>query len=346
MTSLYEQALNLNPSSKLVDAYGRAHDYLRISVTDQCNLKCVYCMPEEGMTFEPASHLLTPQELTVIVETAAKLGIRKLRLTGGEPTVRKDLIDIIERLSRIPHIEDIALTTNGLHLARKARALKEAGITRLNISLDSLVPERYHAITRGGHLKQVFKGLEAAFEAGFSPIKLNVVVLKGVNDDEILSFVSLTKQYAIQVRFIEYMPIGHADEQWRSQYVSIDSIHALCEQNGMVLVPAEHVYGNGPSENWKLEGAPGTVGLIHPLSRHFCDSCNRLRLTADGQLKSCLYWEEEIALKPVLHDEQALIDQFHKAINGKPQNHEMAEALLKQSLSRTPTARRMSQIGG
>ncbi|MDF2647780.1 MAG: MoaA, partial [Paenibacillus sp.] len=204
----------------LMDRFGRMHDYLRISVTDRCNLRCVYCMPEEGMEFEPDEKLLTFEEITEVVRVLAGLGVRKLRLTGGEPLVRKNLEQLIGMLSQIPGIEDIALTTNGIYFASRAEKLRAAGLTRVNISLDSLKADRFSLITRGGDIHRVLASIEEAYRVGITPIKLNVVLMKGINDDEIEDFLQMTIDRPIQVRFIEYMPIGHQDEDWKSRYLS------------------------------------------------------------------------------------------------------------------------------
>lgn len=333
-------------SEKLTDRFGRTHDYLRISVTDKCNLRCVYCMPEEGMEFEPDSRLMGDDEIVRIVETAAGMGIRKLRITGGEPLVRKDLDRLIARLSAIEGIEDIALTTNGIFLAPRAERLREAGLTRVNISLDSMREDRFRLITRGGDVHKVLEAIEASVRVGFSPIKLNVVLMKGLNDDEIADFLKLTLERGLTVRFIEYMPIGHEDDNWRERYLPLSAVLETCASLGWTYEAAGSVYGNGPSENYRIAGALGTFGLIHPVSDHFCASCNRLRLTADGQIKPCLYWNYESDVRSVSRDPEAIERVFRAALDLKPENHEMAQALAKTARSHMPTVRRMSQIGG
>ncbi|MCP1357621.1 GTP 3',8-cyclase MoaA [Aneurinibacillus migulanus] len=332
--------------NKLIDRFGRVHDYLRISVTDRCNLRCVYCMPAEGMEFEPSENILCYEEIAEVVAAVAKMGVRKLRLTGGEPLVRKEIETLIAMLSGIPGIEDIALTTNAIFLAQKAEALKEAGVTRVNISLDSLKSDRFAYITRGGSLKRVMDGLEAALRVGFAPVKLNVVLMQGQNDDEIEDFIRLSLDKPLQIRFIEYMPIGHNDEGWRAKYLSLDTVFEKVKQMGYTYEPAGDIYGNGPADNYRIPGAMGTFGLIHPVSDHFCGNCNRLRLTADGNIKPCLYWDDEWNVRPRIGDEKAIQDMFLRAIDAKPENHEMAQALVSEKQSHTPTSRRMSQIGG
>jgi len=331
---------------RLVDRFGRQHDYLRISLTDRCNLRCVYCMPAEGMEFLPHQNILRFEEIVEVVEVAASLGVRRLRLTGGEPLVRRDVERLVAMLAAIPGIEDIALTTNGVYLAQKAAALKAAGVTRVNISLDTMRPDRFAMVTRGGSLERVLEGLEASYAAGFSPIKLNVVLMKGVNDDEIDDFLQLSMERPVHVRFIEYMPIGHDDDGWREKYLPLSSVTRRAEALGLSPIKTEKIKGNGPSEDYRLPGAKGSIGLIHPVSEHFCGSCNRLRLTADGHLKPCLYWIDEWSVRPHLGDREALKALFFRALDGKPETHEMAQALEKQAQSHTPTTRRMSQIGG
>lgn len=333
-------------SQRLTDKFGRVHDYLRISVTDRCNLRCVYCMPEEGMQFEPEERLLTFEEIAAVVKVLAAYGVRKLRLTGGEPLVRKNLEQLVAKLAAIPGIEDIALTTNGIFFAPKAEAFRAAGLTRINISLDSLKADRFRLITRGGDIRKVLGSLEAAERVGLQPIKLNVVLMKGLNDDEIGDFLRLTLERDIQVRFIEYMPIGHDGHDWKSRYIPLSAVLDRCAELGWTAEPWGRVYGNGPSENYRIRGARGSFGLIHPVSDHFCESCNRLRLTADGNIKPCLYWADEFNVRQYIGDDKALADLFFRALDIKPQNHEMAKALAGEGQSHTPTARRMSQIGG
>ncbi|MBC2322736.1 GTP 3',8-cyclase MoaA [Listeria booriae] len=330
----------------LTDRFGRVHDYIRISVTDRCNLRCVYCMPEEGMTFLPHEEVLSKDEIIDFMKIMVGYGIKKVRITGGEPLLRTDIVDIIAGLSAIPEIEDIAVTTNAMYLVKKAEALKEAGLTRVNISLDSLQEDRFKTITRGGRLQKVLDGIAKAEEVGFFPIKLNVVLIKGQNDDEILDFLEFTRDKDINIRFIEYMPIGHAGDSWKRQYLSLQTIFDACDEAGFAYQPVDSIRGNGPSENFRLEGAKGTFGLIHPVSSHFCASCNRLRLTADGYIKACLYWDEEMNIRPLIKDPEKLMELVQQSIDNKPESHEMAIALQDEMQSHKPTTRRMSQIGG
>jgi len=331
---------------RLVDPYGRVHDYLRISVTDRCNLRCVYCMPEEGMQFEPGHRIMSYEEIAEVVATLAPLGVRRLRLTGGEPLVRKGLDRLAAMLSAVSGIEDIALSTNGIYLAAFAERLKLAGITRVNVSLDSLDPDRYAAITRGGDVRKVLEGLRESRRVGFDPIKLNVVLIRGTNEDEIERFLRMTQEEPIHVRFIEYMPIGFESPGWKAGYLPLEHVLDTCRRLGWRYAPCSDVYGNGPANSFRLDGAAGTFGLIHPISEHFCGSCNRLRLTADGNIKSCLYWSDEYNVRKHAGDPAAIEALFRRALAAKPETHEMAAALAGAGRSRTPTTRRMSQIGG
>ncbi|HEX7057161.1 MAG TPA: GTP 3',8-cyclase MoaA [Bacilli bacterium] len=331
----------------LVDRFNRVHDYLRISVTDRCNLRCVYCMPPEGMEFAPAENILSDREIVEVVRVVAGMGVTKLRITGGEPLVRKGLPDLIAKLAAIPGIADISMTTNGIYLAKKAKALKAAGLNRVNISLDSLKPERFAKITRGGDLQKVLDGIEACRKEGIAPIKLNVVLMKGENDDEIVDFLRMTRERPVHVRFIEYMPIGHQNDHWRKAYLPLTAVLDACSRSGMHAERVEKgPIGNGPAEVYRIAGAAGTFGLIHPVSDHFCGSCTRLRLTADGNVKPCLYWNDEFNVRKRIGDDEAVRNLFLQAIGAKPYNHEMAKALNNEKQSHTPTVRRMSQIGG
>ncbi|HIW34871.1 MAG TPA: GTP 3',8-cyclase MoaA [Candidatus Paenibacillus intestinavium] len=330
----------------LEDRYGRVHDYLRISVTDRCNLRCLYCMPEEGVQFAASESLLSYDHIVEIVKVGASLGIKKLRITGGEPLIRPDLHELISELSAIPKIEDIALTTNGIFLESQAEKLHKAGLNRVNISLDTLDPTRFKFIARNGDLKKVLAGIEAAAKVGFFPIKLNCVLLKGINEDEIAQFLKLAYEQPLHVRFIEYMPIGHADEGWKQHYLPLSTVLDIAHKEGYSISEKQEMKGNGPSENWEFSGGVGSFGLIHPISNHFCANCNRLRLTSDGHMKPCLYWMDELDMKPALGDLEAMRNLYYKAMQIKPQNHEMAEKLLDMDQSHVPTMRRMSQIGG
>lgn len=333
--------------TELKDRYDRKHTYLRISVTDRCNLRCLYCMPEEGMTFLDQERLLTYDQIAEVVETAAGFGISKLRITGGEPLVRPGIAGLIAKLKSIRGIEEISLTTNGLLLGPQAAALKLAGLDRVNISLDTLDSARFRFIARRGRLDKVLEGIEAAAEAGLGPIKLNCVLLKGVNEDEIERFLRLSAEKPLHVRFIEYMPIGHDDAGWRDHYLPLTRVAEEADRLGLAYEPLpEGPAGNGPSENYRIIGGSGSFGLIHPVSNHFCANCNRLRLTAEGDLKPCLYWVDELSVRPALGSPEAMRELFMKAMRIKPENHEMAALLAGDAQSHVPTGRRMSQIGG
>lgn len=280
------------------DSYERTIDYLRVSITDRCNLRCIYCMPSEGVRLIEHKSILTYEEIIRVVEVAARLGVRKIRITGGEPLSRKNLPYLIQSISTIEGIEDISVTTNGLLLKDSAFLLARAGLRRVNISLDSLRPDRYREITRGGNIAVVLAGIRAAEEAGLLPVKLNMVPIRGLNDDEIEEFARLTMKTPYQVRFIEFMPIG-AKEGWsKDKYLSTEEIR----ERVSALAPLSPVKErkSGPARYFRYENAPGVIGFISPLTHHFCNTCNRLRLTADGKLRPCLFSETEIDLKSAM----------------------------------------------
>lgn len=315
------------------DKFGRTVDYLRVSVTDLCNFRCTYCMPEHGVPHLRHTDILSLEEIEEIARAAVALGIRKIRLTGGEPLVRRGILTLCSRLASIPGLEDLAITTNGARLAELARPLRDAGVKRINISLDTLDPGKFAAITRCGDLQTVLHGIRCAADCGFSPLKLNTVLIGGFNDGEIVPLVDLTRCYPIEVRFIELMPIGCAAAFPPSAFVSCDSVLSAVP----ALAPVEE--DGGVARRYRVPGAPGTVGLIQPLSHHFCASCNRLRLTSDGKLKPCLHSAEEIPVRGLHGD--ALRDAFRAALLHKPQRH-VALSATEHSDSR----RGMHQIGG
>jgi GTP 3',8-cyclase len=342
------------------DSYGRRIDYLRISVTDRCNLRCVYCMPSEGVPWREPDEILTFEEIERFAAAAVDEGISKIRLTGGEPLVRSGIVDHVARLRAITGIEAIAITTNGVLLPRYASALVEAGLTRVNISLDSLDPAVYAAVTRGGKLSDALAGVDAAFDAGMHPVKMNVVVVRSL-DQDLMSFARLTLERPVHIRFIEFMPVGGESEpapggacssdssvgSWTVEdHVPSDEIVARLTAEGSAagLGTLEAVArdaapgGWGPATYYRFPGAQGTIGVISPLSHHFCGECNRLRLTADGKLRTCLFSDDELDAREVLRggnaeDVRALI---RLALASKPESHNM----------RIGTIRRMSQIGG
>ena len=313
------------------DQYGRTIDYLRVSVTDRCNLRCTYCMPENGIELYEHSRILSVEEIDSIIRAGARLGIKKVRITGGEPLVRKGILDIVRNAAQTPGIESLCMTTNGILLPEYADRLRELGVERLNISLDTLDPERYASLTRVGSLDDVMKGLRAAEEAGFTGTKINTVLLGGINDSEIGSLASLTKDRDLSVRFIELMPMGECVGWPEESFIENSAVlRALPE--------LEPVSIDGVSRLYRLPGAAGTVGLISPMSSHFCPSCNRIRLTSDGRLKPCLHSDTEIPLKGL--EGQALEDTMRRARFEKPARHHLNET------HHSETHRNMNAIGG
>ena len=297
------------------DRFGRTITYLRLSLTERCTLKCAYCRAGEGIC--PKKGELSRDEFLRIVRAFAAAGVKKVRLTGGEPMLRRDLIPIISGIRGIDEIREITMTTNGQHLAGQCRALREAGLNRLNISVDSLKPERYTAITGGGSLALVLAGIEEAFAAGFPSLKLNVVLLRGENDDETADFIELTKDRPISVRFIEYMPLGETDQ------AGLRVTGAELLKKHPQLVPVEPVYPGQPARDYQMPGYVGRVGLIDPMSHRFCADCNRVRVMSDGMIRPCLGSNEEFSLKEALEqaDDSALHAVIARAIALKPETH-------------------------
>ncbi len=328
-----------------LDAYQRPISYLRISVTDRCNLRCIYCMPPKGVPWRPHEEILRYEEIEIIVRAAARLGISKVRLTGGEPLVRLGLVELVRMIAQIPGIDDLAMTTNGTLLARYAAELAAAGLRRVNISLDTLRPERFQLITRFGHLEDVLAGMEAAREAGLHPIKINTVVMRGLNDDEVIDLARRTVEEGWHVRFIELMPLVNDDAmyaRWQEHVITAQEIRQRIEDALGKLEPAALDTGNGPARYYRLPEAHGTVGFITPLSEHFCHGCNRLRLTADGHLRPCLLSDYEIDLRTPLRrgaDVAEIEALLLSGISNKPQRHHLDECVL-------PEGRVMSEIGG
>ena len=317
------------------DQFGRTINYMRISVTDKCNNRCKYCMPPEGVDDLGHNTILKYEEIERIVRAAASLGITKYRLTGGEPLVRKGIVSLVEKMAKIPGVEEIGMTTNGILLSKYAQDLKDAGLKRVNISLDSLRHSRYKEITRGGNLDEVIAGINAAEKAGLTPIKLNVVAMKGFNDDEMMDFVQLTFQHDYEIRFIELMPIGTALNDGDHGFISCEEMKDRLP--GIKTV--EEV--NGVAELYKYRHAMGKIGFISPISSCFCDGCNKLRLTSDGKIKTCLHSEQEIDLREALdqNTDEALVEIIKKAINSKEERHHLGEG-------NAPIARDMNRIGG
>ncbi len=324
------------------DIYQREINYLRISVTDRCNLRCTYCMPRDGVKPIPHEDILRNEEIGQIVRAGALVGINKIRLTGGEPLVRKGLQDLIRLIHETDGIDDIALTTNGILLPGMAAELKSAGVNRLNISLDTLKPRRYKDITRLGKFEDTWKGIETALEFGFHPVKLNVVAIRGFNDDEILELAGLSFKYPLHIRFIEVMPIGVSDAWASYRHIPVFEIKEIIEQGLGKLQEVRKLLGNGPAKYYYQPEMQGSIGFISPVSDHFCSRCNRLRLTAEGKLRPCLYSGSEIDLRTTLRNSAGDMDLaklFAQAINNKPVRHNIGEGWQKKD-------RVMSQIGG
>ena len=313
------------------DRYGRTIKYLRLSVTDLCNCRCVYCMGENGVPRLPHSAILSFEEIEEIVRAAVSLGVTKVRLTGGEPLVRRGIDELVRRLRGIEGVEELAMTTNGARLAEYAEALKAAGLDRLNVSLDTLDPEKFRRITRIGELRDTLDGLDAARRAGFERIKLNTVLMGGVNDDEIAEIAALAKDGAFDVRFIELMPIGECTDWDRRRFLPAERVLEY-------LPKGERVPSDGVAELWRPAGCRGTVGLIRPLSHRFCADCDRIRVTADGCLKPCLHSAREIPLRGK-HGE-ALVRTIAEGMQAKPREHHMADGHASES------RRGMNRIGG
>lgn len=326
---------------ELRDKFDRTIDYLRISVTDRCNLRCVYCKPQRGIELFKHKEILNYDEIVRVVRVAATLGVRTIRITGGEPLARKNITHLIASLRTINGIEDISLTTNGILLEKYARELAGSGLNRVNISLDTFKPDRYREITRGGDIGAVMKGIEAANDAGLLPIKINMVPIRHLNDDEIADFARLTLRSPFHVRFIEFMPIGSRDLWSDDRYISTDELKAIVERIAPLL--PVRLRKTGPARYFRFDGAPGVIGFISPLTHHFCGDCNRLRITADGKLRPCLFSETEIDLKPALRKQSSdkeIERLLRLSIEVKPEGHNIDQRDDLCSL------KNMSRIGG
>ena len=317
----------------MIDKLGRDITYLRISLTDKCNLRCRYCMPEEGVCKRSHHEMMNEDEIVMAAEVAASLDIRKIRLTGGEPLVKKNILSICRRVAAVEGIDEVCLTTNGILLPQLGKQLREAGVKRINLSLDTLDPEKYAYITRIGRLEQFRAGLNAALEAGFDKVKINAVLIGGFNDDEIEVLANLTLEYPVDMRFIELMPIQDHDEFGESAYVPYSRVLEKLPQ--AVPVPQD----GGVAKLCRLPGARGNIGLISPISAHFCSACNRLRLTADGKLKPCLHSADEYSIKGL--DKAGMRAVFEEAIWNKPAWHGDLDAV-----NRSQAGRNMNEIGG
>ncbi len=324
------------------DQHHRQITYLRLSIIDRCNLRCFYCTPVQELVKLQHADILRYEELLRLAQVAVAVGIRKIRVTGGEPLIRLGVESFLAALGAIPGLEEICLTSNGVLLADKAAALWEAGVRRLNISLDSLQPERFARITGRDQLARVLDGLRLATTQGFEPIKINCVVLRGINDDEVVDFARLSLDYPWHIRFLEFMPIGHPRRRWQEYYLPTAEIQArLTTLGSLQRLPT--VANGGPAVRYRFAGAPGEIGFISPVSRHFCEACNRLRLTADGRLRPCLFQDDEVAIKGPLRagaSDATLRDLFRQAICLKPSRHHLDHSLT------SPCRRTMARIGG
>ena len=326
-------------SDALRDQWGRSIEYLRISVTDRCNFRCLYCMPLEGMQWLPKREILSYEEITAVVRQLAPLGLRRLRLTGGEPTIRPALESLVRQLRDVPGIEDIALSTNGARLPAMARGLREAGLDRLNLSADSLRAERIAAIARRDLGFDPVAAAIAAAEAGIAPIKINMVVMRGINDDEVVDFARLTLEHPWHVRFIELMPVGDMRDLTWEHVVPSEEILTRIGALGDLHPDAGPARGNGPARYFRLGGAPGTVGVITPMTHTYCGTCNRVRLTADGRLRTCLYGDHEVNLREPLRRGEPLEPLFRQALAEKPKEHNLLQMQV-------GGLRALSQVGG
>jgi cyclic pyranopterin phosphate synthase len=330
------------PLGALTDGFRRPITYLRVSVTDRCNLRCVYCMPEAGLKWIANSSVLTFEEIEAIVRAAADVGVRSVRITGGEPLVRRDLPALVRRLAAIDGIDDISLSTNALLLAEQAADLAAAGLRRVNVSLDTLRADRFESIARRPGLERVLAGIEAAVAVGLAPIKLNCVVMRGRNDDELLDFAELTRRQPLYVRFIEMMPVLDNALEQRDAYVSsTETLERLARAGD--LQPVAGPPGNGPARYFAYPGAPGAVGVISPLSHDYCDRCNRIRLSADGKLRLCLFGDHAIDFRTPLQagaSREELAALFIGGMSIKPERHHLR---LGEPSSRM---RALSEIGG
>lgn len=326
----------------LTDQFNRPITYLRISVTDKCNLRCVYCMPERGLPWIAKAEILSFEEIVRLVQAAASVGVRSVRLSGGEPLVRKNLDRLVAAIAALPGIEDVALSTNGLLLEEQIDALADAGLTRVNVSLDTLDANRFETIARRPGLERVLAGIDAALACGLEPVKVNCVVMRGANDDEIAAFAEWTRRRRVFVRFIELMPVRENLALQRDAYLSSDEILSAVRGIGELL-PYTGPAGNGPARYYAFPGAPGAVGVISPLSHDYCERCNRVRLTADGRLRLCLFGDHEIDLRTPLRGgagNETIAAILQSAMLIKPERHHLQ---LGEAASRM---RAFSEVGG
>ncbi|WP_041219768.1 GTP 3',8-cyclase MoaA [Desulfitobacterium dichloroeliminans] len=321
------------------DQYQRKIEYLRISITDRCNLRCQYCMPAEGVQWIPHDSILTFEEILRVMQISTSLGFKRFRITGGEPLVRAGVLEFLQKASQIPGVEDLMITTNGLLLPEMAGDLKKAGVSRVNISLDTFHPEKFKEITRGGDVKKVIEGIHRSLEVGLHPVKLNVVVVRDLNTHELPRFMELARDYPLHVRFIELMPIGVSSDK-RNEFVSIDEMKERLGLEG--LKPTHDIRGGGPAEYITSDGFKGSIGFISALSKHFCNTCNRVRLTPDGKLRLCLHSAKELDFRSLLRSnksDEEVKQALAEAIWHKPAEHHMNDEAWQGQ-------RIMSQIGG
>jgi len=311
----------------MLDKYERDINYLRVSITDRCNLRCTYCRPKEGFSLKGHDDILRYEEILRIVFQAVKMGLIKVRVTGGEPLVRRGCVEFLSALQKIEGLQDISLTTNGIFLERYAQDIFNAGVRRINISLDSLNHDKYRQITGGGKLEEVLRGIETAERIGFSPIKINTVVIRGLNDDEMLDFAKLAMDKPFQVRFIEIMPVSDVNVNQPTQFLPTSQLYdAISRRFELAALGKKKNKFDGPARIYRMKGGAGEIGFINPVSDHFCKTCNRLRLTADGKLRSCLLSETEIDLKSALDrscSDEELSGLIRQAILLKPQKHDL-----------------------
>jgi len=326
-------------SAALKDQFGRSIEYLRISVTDRCNFRCLYCMPAEGLPWLPKAEILSYEEIAGVVGQLAPLGLRRVRITGGEPTIRPNLAELVRLLRAVPEIEDIALSTNGARLPELARELRDAGLDRINMSADSLRPDRIAKIARRNLAFDPVTSALASERAGLAPIKINVVVMRSINDDEIEDFARLTLHHPWHVRFIELMPVGEMSGLTWEHIVPSDEVLSRIASLGALAKDGGPPLGNGPAAYYRLSGAQGTVGVITPMTHTYCASCNRVRLTADGRLRTCLFGDHEVLLRDALRHHEPLEPLFRQALADKPKEH----ALLQMKVG---GLRALSQVGG
>ena len=335
--------------NRLIDNFGREISYIRVSITDRCNYRCIYCQSEKPFEFIPHQEILRYEEIAGIIKEAVNLGITKVRITGGEPLVREGIVDFIRQLRKIDKLEDISLTTNGFFLSEYAEKLKDAGLNRVNISLDSLQEEKFKRITRGGSLEKALKGIDSALKAGLLPIKINTVLIRGINYDEVEDFVRLTLGRSLNIRFIEFMPSGEVlKDNYRDKFISVLEIkESLAEKYS--FKPIDINSGNGPAKYYQIKGGQGTIGFITALSQHFCKTCNRIRLTSEGKLRPCLFSNKEVDIKQAIRNAKTddkiirskiIRNYIEKAISIKPEGHKLNEKFSNRD------SFKMSKIGG